>query len=115
MNKMQLKILGTDGTELIVVPFDTDHVTWAIRNSGFKGRITEQRIAYYIGEIVWRAGNDWDKQKQEWIKLRVATLYQPGMDMAALDAQVQQELSVWLGWNPHEGYDDEGNPLQNSN
>lgn len=110
--KMTLKIFGTDGTELLSVPFDTDHVTWAIRNSGYCGAINESKIAQYIGEIVWRAGNDWERQKLEWIKAQVGARYQPGADMAALDQQVRDELATWLGWNALPGHNDDGSPIE---
>jgi hypothetical protein len=111
MNKMTLKIFGSDGTELASVPFGVDHVTWAIRTAGFQGRITEARIAQYIGELVYKSGQSWDQQKTEFIKRRVAELYQPGVDMATLDTKVQAEVSKFLSWEPRTGFDDDGKPL----
>lgn len=112
MNKMTLKIFRPDGVELLSVPFGTDHVTWAIRNSGFCGRIDERRIAQYIGELVWRAGNDWERQKNEWMKLRVGQLYQPGADLTEINNAVISEVADFLDWNPREGYNDDGSKIE---
>jgi hypothetical protein len=111
MNKMTLKLYGTDGAELGAVQFDTDHVTWALRTAGYQGRITEGKLAQYIGELVYKSGQSWDQQKVEHIKRRVAELYQPGADMAQLNQQVNQDLAQFLSWEPRAGYDDAGNPL----
>lgn len=80
MNKMYLQILGFDGNPLGSVPFDTDHVTWAIRNSGFYGRVSEGLIAQYISNLIQQAGDNWERQKVEWVKKTVADRYVPGSD-----------------------------------
>ena len=112
MNKMKLQILDSNDTPLGAVPFETDHVTWAIRNSGFYGRVTEGVIAQYIAKMILQAGENWERQKVEWIKKNVADLYNPGDDMTVVNAQVDALVQRYLSWEPFDGFADDGTPVK---
>lgn len=108
MSKMQLKVYGSDERELISVPFDKDHVTWAIRQLPFFGRVTEERVAAYLANLVAAVGADWERQKSLWLKAKVGEHYSPG----SLDVEkVERDLAAWTSPEPFPGYDDDGNRI----
>lgn len=101
-NEMRIKIFSSDGAELLEVPFGTRHVTFAIRNAGHRGAISEALIAQYVGQLIWRAGEDWKRQMEEWMRSRVAAQWSSEKNVVEVDAAVRAELEKFLSWESME-------------
>jgi hypothetical protein len=97
-NEMRIKIFSSDGAELLEVPFGTRHVTFAIRNAGHRGEITEAVVAEYVARLIWRAGEDWKRQMDEWMRARVAARWSAERNMVEVDAEARGELENFLSW-----------------